>query len=67
MWTSRERCLLCGYFIEASEMSRHRRHVHEVMPDERTMIDIPVGRSNWLAAARWPPRVEQRRAEVATV
>ncbi len=48
----RERCLLCGYVVDAADMTRHMRTVHQVTSGEQTMADVPAGRPNWLRMAQ---------------
>jgi hypothetical protein len=38
------RCLLCGSALDAADVSMHLRIVHEVVPGEPTIADVPAGR-----------------------
>ncbi len=46
--TPQDRCLLCGFVLDVVELPAHRRIVHQVIAGERTVVDVPVGRSDWL-------------------
>ncbi len=48
----RERCLLCGYVVDAADKTRHMRTVHQVILGEQTVADVPAGRANWLHVAQ---------------
>ena len=42
--TSRNPCLLCDSPVDAADLSRHLRTVHEVALGETTIADVPIGR-----------------------
>ncbi len=60
MTMPRDRCLLCGYVIDAADLTRHMRTVHQVTTGERTVADVPAGRANWLHTV---PATEPREYE----
>ncbi len=60
----RERCLLCGYVVDAADKTHHMRTVHQVISGEHTVADVPTGRANWLHVV---PPVESHDHELVGV
>ncbi len=63
--SARKACHLCECVLDEKEIREHLRFVHEVMPGERTVADVPAGRVNWLSVASSSERHEHLLAAVA--